>query len=128
MEFFRQEYWSGLPFPTLGYLPNSGIKHVSPTFPALTGKFFTTESAGKPYAHIPSTVSCTLASWVCFHSQQLTPESLHWQALLLVLVLPDHITCHSPLWLQLPLLSISPSRVWALEPAIGSSPSGLTAK
>ena len=48
MEFSRQEYWSGLPFPTAGYLPDSGIKPVSPAFPALTGEFFTTKSAGKP--------------------------------------------------------------------------------
>ena len=38
--FFRQEYWSGLPFTSPGDLPNPGIK---PVFPALTGGFFTTE-------------------------------------------------------------------------------------
>ena len=30
MEFSRQEYWSGLPFPSPGDLPNSGIKPRSP--------------------------------------------------------------------------------------------------
>ena len=30
MEFSRQEYWSGLPFPSLGYLPDLGIKTSSP--------------------------------------------------------------------------------------------------
>ena len=30
MRFPRQEYWSGLLFPPLGYLPNSGIEPVSP--------------------------------------------------------------------------------------------------
>ena len=30
MEFSRQEYWSGLPFPSLGDLPNQGIKLRSP--------------------------------------------------------------------------------------------------
>ena len=30
MEFPRKEYWSGLPFPTLGDLPDSGIEHGSP--------------------------------------------------------------------------------------------------
>ena len=29
LEFFRQEYWSGQPFPTPGHLPNPGIKHTS---------------------------------------------------------------------------------------------------
>ena len=30
MRFLRQEYWSGLPFPTTGDLPHPGIKPVSP--------------------------------------------------------------------------------------------------
>ena len=30
MEFYRQEYWSGLPFPSPGDLPNPGIKPQSP--------------------------------------------------------------------------------------------------
>ena len=41
MEFFRQEYWSGLPFPPPGNLPNSGIKPVSPEAPVLAGWFLT---------------------------------------------------------------------------------------
>ena len=44
MEFSRQEYWSGLPFPSLGDLPNPGIKPVSPE---LSGRFFTTEPPKK---------------------------------------------------------------------------------
>ena len=47
MEFSRQEYWSGLPFPPPGDLPNPGIEPVSPTSPALAGRVFTTESLGK---------------------------------------------------------------------------------
>ena len=35
MGFSRQEYWSGLPFPTPGDRPNPGIKTVSPMSPAL---------------------------------------------------------------------------------------------
>jgi len=34
MEFSRQEYWSGLPFPSPGYLPDPGIKPGSPTLQA----------------------------------------------------------------------------------------------
>ena len=45
MEFSRREYWSGLPFPPPGDLPNSEIELVSP---ALAGRFFTTEPPGKP--------------------------------------------------------------------------------
>ena len=40
--FFRQEYWSGLPFPSPGDLPFPGIKPVSLMSPALAGGFFTT--------------------------------------------------------------------------------------
>ena len=45
MEFSRQEYWSGLPFPPPVDLPDPGIEPVSP---ALAGGFFTTEPPGKP--------------------------------------------------------------------------------
>ena len=41
MEFSRQEYWSGLPFPSPGDLPDPGIKVGSLTSPALAGEFFT---------------------------------------------------------------------------------------
>ena len=40
----KQEYWSGLPFPSPGDLPDPGIKPASPT---LAGEFFTTEQPGK---------------------------------------------------------------------------------
>ena len=36
MEFSRQEYWSGLPFPSPGDLPDPGIEPVSPTLQADT--------------------------------------------------------------------------------------------
>ena len=42
VEFSRQEYWSGLPFPTPGDLPNTEIKPASLAFPALKGGFSTT--------------------------------------------------------------------------------------
>ena len=47
MGFSRQEYWSGLPFPAPGDLPNPGIEPTSPVSPALAGRFFTTEPPGK---------------------------------------------------------------------------------
>ena len=43
MEFSRQGYWNGLPFPFPGDLPNPGIKPAYITSPALAGKFFTWE-------------------------------------------------------------------------------------
>ena len=44
MEFSRQEYWSRLPFPSPGYLPDPGIKPMSFASRALAGGFFTTSS------------------------------------------------------------------------------------
>ena len=43
MGFSRQEYWSGLPFPSPGDLPDPGIELVSLASPALAGGFFTTD-------------------------------------------------------------------------------------
>ena len=48
MEFSRQEYWSGLPFPTAGDFPDPGIEPMSLASPALAGRFFTTAPPGKP--------------------------------------------------------------------------------
>ena len=45
MGFSRQEYWSGLPFPSPGDLPDPAVK---PASPALAGGFFTTEPLAKP--------------------------------------------------------------------------------
>ena len=53
MGFFRQEYLSGLSFPSPADLPNPRIEPMSPSFPVLTGGFFTTEPQG--------------ASWVVVH-------------------------------------------------------------
>ncbi|ELR62335.1 hypothetical protein M91_01857, partial [Bos mutus] len=44
MEFSRQEYWSELPFPTPGDLPDPGIEPVSLVSPALASGFFTTSA------------------------------------------------------------------------------------
>ena len=48
MKFSRQEYGSGLPFPTSEDLPDPRIKPVSLGSPALTGGFFTTVPPGEP--------------------------------------------------------------------------------
>ena len=49
MDFPRQEYWSELPVPTPGDLPNSGIEPTSLASPELAGVFIPTEPAGKPH-------------------------------------------------------------------------------
>ena len=54
VEFFRQEYWSGLLFPTPGDLLDPGIKPASLVSPALAGGFFTTASRGLPNSYLSS--------------------------------------------------------------------------
>ena len=44
MGFPRQEYWSGLSFPSPGDLPDPEIKPTSLLSPALAGEFFTTST------------------------------------------------------------------------------------
>ena len=48
MGFSRQEYWSGLPCPPPGGLPDPGIQPAFLGSPALAGRFFTREPHGKP--------------------------------------------------------------------------------
>ena len=48
MEFARQEYWSGWPFPPPEDLPDPGIEPGSLASLTLAGRFFTTVPPGKP--------------------------------------------------------------------------------
>ena len=52
--FPRQEYWSGLPRPPPGDLPNPRIEPTSLESPALAGRFFTTEPPRKPHFFLRS--------------------------------------------------------------------------
>ena len=49
MGFPKQEYWSGLPFPVPGDLPDPGIKPMSLASPALAGRFFTTSATWEAF-------------------------------------------------------------------------------
>ena len=51
MGFSRQEYWSGLPCPPPGDLPDPGIEPVSVMSPALAGGFFTASTTWKPHTY-----------------------------------------------------------------------------
>ena len=55
MEFPKQEYWTGLPFPSSEDLPDPGVEFVSS---ALAGGFFTTVPPGKPVVEAESNVTC----------------------------------------------------------------------
>ena len=48
MAFPRGEYWSGLPFPSPGDLPNAGIKPQSPASPSLVGDSLPLSHLGSP--------------------------------------------------------------------------------
>ena len=48
MGFSRQEYWSGLPCPPPGDLPDPGVETVSLMSPALAGRFLPLGLPGKP--------------------------------------------------------------------------------
>ena len=57
MGFPRQNKWSSLLFPSPGHLPDPRLE---PSFPALAGRFFTTEPQGKPAES--ESVSCSVVS------------------------------------------------------------------
>ena len=50
MGFPRQEYWSGVPFPTPGDPPHQGVEPMSSAAPALAVGFSTTEPPGGHFA------------------------------------------------------------------------------
>ena len=58
--FPRQEYWSGLPFPSPRDLPDPGIEPKSVTSPALAGRFFTTSTTGEVHYSPSSGLQCAL--------------------------------------------------------------------
>ena len=69
-ELTRQEYWSGLPFPTPGAVPDPGIEPLSPSSPVAADEFFATAPPGKAsllslpanYQLMVSTTSTSAAS------------------------------------------------------------------
>ena len=72
MEFSRQEYWSELPFPTPGDLPNLGIKPTSLSSPVLAGWFFTNCSTLEaPSCLLYSPIQSLLYLFIYFSSMAL---------------------------------------------------------
>ena len=57
MEFSRQEYWNGLPFPSPGDLPDPRIEPVTPTSPALQVVSLPLEPLEKPHKSMMSVYS-----------------------------------------------------------------------
>ena len=109
MEFSRQEYWSGLPFPSPGNLPNLGIK---PRSPSLQSDSLPSEQAGKPYS---SSLVNQLITY--FHPQALStlislPESCQRH-------FPQHDSGHATSllkklqWLPFFFFFFLPNHMWA---------------
>ena len=88
MGFPRQEYWSGLPFPSSGDRPNPGIEPPSPMSPELTGEFFATSTTWEAHSWGCRRVGHDLATkatekevniWVCVLNATFTEYlALEW--------------------------------------------------
>ena len=89
MGFPRQEYWSGLPFPSPGDLPNAGIEPTPPASPALQADSLPLSPRGSP---IPPFTS--------IHSALLRDLHLPWEPLLSL--------GHLHFWSRWPLLQLCP--------------------
>ena len=59
MGFFRQEYWSGLPLPSLGALPDPGREPASLVAPALAGRVFTASATWRLLLWLSKVSSCS---------------------------------------------------------------------
>ena len=68
MEYSRQEYHSGMPFPPPGDLPNPGIQTTFLGYPALAGRFFTTEPPGKP---LKASANESICKQICVQKQTI---------------------------------------------------------
>ena len=76
MGFSRQEYWSGLPFPSPGDLPNPGIE---PTSPVLQADSLPSEPPGKPKN--TGVGSLSLLQWI-FPAHESNPGILRCRQIL----------------------------------------------
>ena len=63
MGLSRQEYWSGLPFPSPGDLSDPGIKPVSFMSPALPGRFFKTAKSLQSCLTLCDPMDCSLPAF-----------------------------------------------------------------
>ena len=78
MGFSRQKYWSGMPFPTPGDLPNPGVEPRSPVPPALAGRSFTTSAAWE--AHVP-VCTHTIEYYSSIKKNVIMPVAATWMDL-----------------------------------------------
>ena len=87
MGLSREEYWSGLPWPPPGDLPDPGITAASLLCPALAGRFFTTSATWEVPLHwyssskyvmciktIPNKKECKKAKWLSQESLEIAEK------------------------------------------------------
>ena len=83
MGFSRQEYWSKLPFPSPGDLPNLGIQPVSPVSPALAGGFLAPEPPGTSHKK-EWDIYIYIYIYTTFVSIHLLMDTLHNHVLVII--------------------------------------------
>ena len=92
MEFSRQEYWNGLPFPSPGNLPNPGIKPTSLAFPALQVDSLPLRHLGRDTLLHFKELTALKHSYTCsvrFPKLSFSPTSL-------MVHLISHVNCFHP--------------------------------
>ena len=95
MGFPRQEYWRGLPFPSLCNLLYSGTE---PESPALAGEFFIIEPPGKPFQSLPQLINKRNFLFLIYSCNMFfvgKPETEHLQksiTIILAFIFPDFLT------------------------------------
>ena len=80
MEFSRQEYWSGVPLPPPGDLPDPGIEAASLTSPALASRFFTTSATWEAHRMAPAAESHQSCLTLCDRIDGSPPGSRPWDS------------------------------------------------
>ena len=88
MGFSRQEYWSGLPFPSPGDLPDSGIESGSPT---LQADALPSEPPGKPIPKKGSAKQCSN-----YHTIALISNASEVMLKILQARLQQYVNCELP--------------------------------
>ena len=127
MAFFRQGYWSGLPFPMPGDLPDPGIKPTSHASPALAGSLLTTVPPVKHIFFWGGHIFCVTEVFSQYHlflmkfsstwfMETPFPPFLLPQICQIISSLPIPYTVHpfitsARLYPTLPLLSLDPRQV-----------------
>ena len=107
MWFSRQEYWSGLPFPSPGDIPEPGIEPGSLTSPALAGGFFVTSATWEDSLYLNNNKSSVLKHYLPTFNSRLVWPGEPWapsSGLSTIETLWECLTSFLPFSLSLPFL------------------------